>query len=180
MIAPGSVRIVVAVSILATGTAIAVTRVASNSTNDPSIALRPVQVADDDYSSSSTCRSCHPTQYDTWHRSYHRTMTQVATPAAVRADFDGERVDAVPGRPMILERNGDQFWAAFDDQDWDGTGADGPPRIRRQVVLVTGSHHQQVYWYATGHTRLVGQLPAIYLLAERKWIQRNAAFLRPP
>src|SRR5262245_9514615 len=143
MIAPGSVRIVLAVSILATGAGIAVMRVASSSTNDPSIALRPVQVADDEYSSSGTCRSCHPTQYDTWHRSYHRTMTQVATPAVVRAEFKGERVDAVPGRPMLLERNGDQFWAEFDDQDWDGTGGE-PPRIRRQVVLVTGSHHQQV------------------------------------
>src|SRR5262245_48411079 len=27
--------------------------------------------------SSDACRSCHPEQYSSWHRTYHRTMTQV-------------------------------------------------------------------------------------------------------
>jgi len=28
------------------------------------------------YISSVTCRACHPSQYESWHRTYHRTMTQ--------------------------------------------------------------------------------------------------------
>src|SRR4051794_9066065 len=28
------------------------------------------------YVRSETCRSCHPDQYTSWHRSFHRTMTQ--------------------------------------------------------------------------------------------------------
>jgi hypothetical protein len=36
---------------------------------------------------SETCRSCHPDQYHTWHRSFHRTMTQRATPQSVRGQF---------------------------------------------------------------------------------------------
>ena len=44
------------------------------------IPYRPIQVAEDGYVSSTACRACHPAQYDAWHGSFHRTMTQVATP----------------------------------------------------------------------------------------------------
>ena len=84
---------------------------------DPEAAVenRPIAVTEDGYVSSETCRACHPSQYQTWHGSFHRTMTQVATPESVRADYDGVVVDAGPGRPMRLERRGDEFWAEFDD-----------------------------------------------------------------
>jgi hypothetical protein len=140
---------------------------------------RPIQVAADGYTSSTTCQSCHPSQYATWHASYHRTMTQVATPSSVVADFDGTTIADVHGRPMRLERNGDRFWAEFDDPDWDGEGA-APPRVKREVVMITGSHHQQIYWYPTGKGRVLGQLPGAYLIAERRWIPRRMAVLHPP
>lgn len=105
-------------------------------------------------------------------------MTQLATPESVLADFEGVRVAAVHGRPMVLERRGDEFWAEFDNPDWKDEGSQ-PTRIRRQIVMLTGSHHQQVYWYETGHSRILGQLPALYLLTERQWTPRNSAFLRP-
>src|SRR5262245_58823027 len=78
------------------------------------IGYRPIQAAGDGYVSSNACKACHPAQYETWHRSYHRTMTQVATPQTIRADFDHARVDAVYGKPMQLERRGSDFWAEFD------------------------------------------------------------------
>jgi nitrate/TMAO reductase-like tetraheme cytochrome c subunit len=80
---------------------------------------------------------------------------------------------------MRLERTGSRFWADFDDPDWNGQG-DAPPRIRREVVMITGSHHQQIYWYATGRHRLLGQLPGAYLIAEERWIPRRMAILHPP
>ncbi len=46
--------------------------------------------------------------------------------------------------------------------------------------MITGSHHQQIYWYATGRNRLLGQLPAAYLIAEKRWIPRRSAVLHPP
>ena len=46
--------------------------------------------------------------------------------------------------------------------------------------MITGSHHQQIYWYATGRNRLLGQLPAAYLVAEKRWIPRRSAVLHPP
>jgi formate-dependent nitrite reductase cytochrome c552 subunit len=48
------------------------------------------------------------------------------------------------------------------------------------VVLATGSHNQQIYWYATGRSRILGQLPAIWLPVERRWIPRRSAVMRPP
>ena len=49
---------------------------------------RPIQLEEDGYVSSQTCKTCHPSQYQSWHSSYHRTMTQVATPQSARADFE--------------------------------------------------------------------------------------------
>ena len=146
---------------------------------ESAVGHRPIAVTEDGYVSSETCRACHPSQYQTWHGSFHRTMTQVATPESVRADFDGVAVDAGPGRPMRLERRGDEFWAEFDDPGWEGDPRDRP-RITRQVVMITGSHHQNIYWYATGHDRALNVLPGVYLLDEERWTPRNAVVLAPP
>ena len=140
---------------------------------------RPIELPADGYVSSKTCQSCHPSQYASWQSSYHRTMTQVATPASVTADWDGVTVADVHGRPMRLHRDGGRFLAEFDDPDWDGRG-EVAPRIDREVVMITGSHHQQIYWYASGQDRLLGQLPGAYLIAERRWIPRRMAVLHPP
>jgi hypothetical protein len=140
---------------------------------------RPIQVAEDGFASSQSCQACHPDQYASWRASYHRTMTQVAGPETVRADFANVTVGDVHGRPMTLAVRGGRYLATFDDPDWDGRG-EAPPRIDREVVMITGSHHQQIYWYATGQQRLLGQLPGAYLIDERRWIPRRMAVLHPP
>ena len=162
---------------VALGVAIAATR--DPAVPEASVTHRPIAVSADGYVSSETCQACHPSQYATWYGSFHRTMTQVATPKTVRADFDGVVVDAVPGRPMRLERRGDEFWAEFDDPGWEGLPSERP-RITRQVVLITGSHHQHIYWYATGHDRTLNVLPGAYLLDEARWTPRSAVVLSPP
>ena len=169
------------VALIAGAAALGVAAAASLDRIAPETAVenRPIAVSEDGYVSSDTCRACHPSQYATWHGSFHRTMTQVATPESVRADFDGVVVDAVPGRPMRLERRGDEFWAEFDDPGWEGDPRDRP-RITRQVVMITGSHHQNIYWYSTGHQRALNVLPGVFLLDEERWTPRNAVVLAPP
>src|SRR5436309_1796689 len=83
---------------------------------------RPIRIPGDGYVSSQTCRACHPSQYASWHASYHRTMTQLATPDTVATSFDGVTVDAIPGEPMRLEQRGQELWAEFADPD-DENGA---------------------------------------------------------
>ena len=144
------------------------------------IADRPISVNADGFTSSQTCQACHPSQYNTWRTSYHRTMTQVATPETVRSDFDNTMVQSVHGRPMQLERRGRELWAEFDDPDWKGIDGRLPGRIKRQVVMTTGSHHQEVYWYETDQGRQLGQLPGTYIIAERRWMPRSMVFLAPP
>ena len=143
------------------------------------VADRPIEVADDGFVSSDTCRSCHPSEYASWHGSFHRTMTQVATPETVRADFDGVVVTETAGAPMRLERRQGEFWAEFDDPGWEGPPAERP-RITRRVVMITGSHQQNIYWYSTGHDRALNVLPAVYLLDEARWVPRSAVVLHPP
>src|SRR5262245_60426469 len=46
--------------------------------------LRPVP-----YARSGSCQPCHPDHYDSWHRTFHRTMTQIASSASVLGDVDG-------------------------------------------------------------------------------------------
>src|SRR5439155_12879818 len=71
----------------------------------------------DEYLSSETCRSCHPAQYASWHRSFHRTMTQVATPEPVRGDFRN-LVLHYEGDDHRVSRTGNVFWAELVDPDW--------------------------------------------------------------
>ncbi|HEV2985424.1 MAG TPA: multiheme c-type cytochrome [Vicinamibacterales bacterium] len=170
--------LIVAVLGIAAGMGLAAVSFNAPSVSERQITNRPIQVDNDGYVSSRTCQACHPSQYETWRSSYHRTMTQVATPETVRPDFDGQRVNAVHGRPMLLQHIGRELWAEFDDPEWEGAGT--PARINRQVVMTTGSHHQQVFWYRTDRGRQLGQLPGTYIIAERRWVPRRMVFLYQP
>jgi hypothetical protein len=55
------------------------------------------------------------------------------------------------------------------------------PRVMERVVMTTGSHHYQTYWVASPrYDRLLQTLPLVYLIKEKRWIPREAAFMRPP
>lgn len=143
------------------------------------ITSRPVQMRGDGFVSSQTCQACHPSQYASWHASFHRTMTQVATPQTAIPSFNSVTVADVHGRPMLLRQDGAQLFAEFDDPD-SPAPPDQRPRIERRVTMITGSHNQQIFWYETGQQRLMGQLPGAYLIAEQRWIPRRMAVLHPP
>lgn len=143
----------------------------------------------DQYVSSNECRSCHPGEYASWHRTYHRTMTQLATPENVLGEFDGTTV-ASEGLQYRVFREGDEYWAEMPDpeelmyivQGGKPTPLAKIPRVKRQVVMSTGSHHYQTYW-VTGDKKygnLLQTLPLVYLPEHKRWIPREAAFVRPP
>ena len=74
--AASTVRYAPAILILVVSTGLGVTLAltASRPTPESEVVDRPVQVTGDGYVSSDTCRACHPSEYESWHGSYHRTM----------------------------------------------------------------------------------------------------------
>ena len=83
------------------------------------------------YATSATCLACHPAEYDAWHRSFHRTMTQLATPSTVLGAFDGLVLED-RGQEWRLERRRDEFWVEMPDPSGScSSSAKGSPRVRR-------------------------------------------------
>jgi hypothetical protein len=140
--------------------------------------FRPIEVLDDGYVSSKVCRECHEHEHATWHASYHRTMTQVPTSdAVILGDFADQKV-SVHGRSYYFKKSGDQLWVEMDHPD--APINSGQPRAWCPIVLTTGSHHMQVYWYPTGNSRQLAQVPLVYLKSEQQWVPRRSVFLTPP
>ena len=84
---------------------------------DPETALRPIAVREKGYVSSDTCRACHPGEYASWHRTFHRTMTQVVTPETVISNWHGTEL-TLRGKTLFLERVDDEFWVDMVDPEY--------------------------------------------------------------
>lgn len=147
-----------------------------------------------EYVSSVTCRSCHPSSYESWHHSFHRTMTQVAKPQNVIAPFDNVRLRS-RGRDYHLEREGDTFWVTMPDpeqESWlkheQGVDLDAMSdaeirslMVKRQIVMTTGSHHMQTYWIRSpGPGNHLRQVPWYFLQDDQRWVPREDIALMPP
>jgi hypothetical protein len=167
----------VALALLGAGVASALQRRAGERARNDAERHRPIESDGYGYVSSNECRSCHPTQYATWHDSYHRTMTRPATPEYVHGDFAGVELRDGPYH-MRVSREQDRFYVETLQPRAPVAAASAP--AKQPLALVTGSHHMQVYWYETGEGRKLGQLPFVYLKTEQRWIPRRSAFMRPP
>lgn len=148
-----------------------------------------------EYAGSDSCRVCHPDQYTSWHRSYHRTMTQLATPETVRGKFDNVTL-ALNGETYRLERRGTEYWVDMPDPNWTiqekssppktdaapapGSDSSVPPRVQRRITMLTGSHHMQACWVDNQHGNRQYNFPFIYLFEQERWVPRHTAFLRNP
>ena len=133
---------------------------------------RPIKSQVDGYVTSNSCRACHIENYASWHASFHRTMTQVATPDTLPAAMGALEL-AFNGREYKAERRGDKFFVRMRPEG----GSYGDPQ---QVVLVTGSHTLQILWLETGHGRTLQQFPFAYIVAEKMWAPVSETFLIPP
>ncbi len=139
---------------------------------------RPIAVADDGYVSSGRCRACHPRHYDTWHASHHRTMTQVPSTASVVADFDDATVHHF-GRDFRFYRGGEGFFMQMETPRSRSSAEPAESRTL-ELVLSTGAHHQQAFWFATENARSLGKLPLTWLVEERRWVPYGSIFVAPP
>lgn len=136
--------------------------------------VRPLQQATGDYVGSAACRKCHADQHATWHASYHRTMTQVAQPDSIQVSLNGVTAEVL-GEEYRFTQTEDVIHVNMPDIDT----PEEDDRIDRRLLLTTGSHHMHVFWYETDVSRTLSMLPIVYRLDQKKWIPRDAAFLRP-
>lgn len=160
--------------------------------------LPPQLTTNAKFASSNACRECHPAEHESWHRSFHRTMTQAASPENFVGKFDGTIVDSHGLKYRVFKRDG-EFRAAMPDPDemldrqrkhllasrrgaatkplsWEGL-----PTVDREVVMSTGSHHYQTYWVESArYPGTLMTLPLVYLINDQRWIPREAAFMYPP
>lgn len=142
----------------------------------------PVTMRTDGYATSATCRSCHPGEYASWHKSFHRSMTEAASVSSVKAPWQGERL-VWRERTYELLRKGSEFWVSLPDPD---VAAKTPaahaavPSVERRVVMTTGSHHYQAYWLQGQRGNELLQFPFVYHFESQRFIPRDDAFLQPP
>ena len=143
--------------------------------------LRPIEVAADGYTKASACMECHDEQYASWHDSYHRTMTQLATTKSVMGNFKNQTV-TFNGRTYQMTEDGDLCWVDLPANVVQPEGQEVSTEARTQlpIVLSTGSHHMQVYWFPMGKGRMLGQFPLVYLKEDDRWVPRKSCFLEPP
>lgn len=123
---------------------------------------------DENYIDSSKCLACHKGHYDSWHRTYHRTMTQNASPEAVQGDFGTNNTLEYAGVKARMEKRTDGFYATF-------TYADGTVE-NNKIVRTVGSRRMQQYLIKEGdhYTRL----PVAYDLFNRRWMNLNGSFFQ--
>jgi len=126
------------------------------------------------YVGSAACRDCHPDNYRSWHRTFHRTMTQDLARAGAGADIVGDFSGAVYRYGGVTAR-----------MDRDARGAfrmsfsQGDPVVTRTAIIsrAVGSRRYQQYL-----TRVAGEeyrLPMAFDMADRRWFHMNGAFLLP-
>lgn len=138
--------------------------------------------------SSQACQKCHPDEHASWCRSFHRSMTQVADEHSVLAPFDEVKL-ASRGRTYELDRRGNEFWVHLTDPDMEKeirrqglnpNDVPNVPRVWKQVVMTTGSHHFQGFWLPGRAGWELHQLPFVFDLQDQRWIPVEDVFLRPP
>ncbi|MBX3213368.1 MAG: hypothetical protein KF850_15130 [Labilithrix sp.] len=131
------------------------------------------------YVSSSACLGCHPGEHASFGRTFHRTMTRVASPETVSAPLDGRPLE-LDGRVVRLERRGDEVWATLPDPDRVIAGDPSAADVTRRVVLTTGSHREQAYWVAGARRGDLRLVPFVWLVKDAAFVPRREAFLTPP
>lgn len=141
-----------------------------------------------EFVSSNACRACHPKQYESWHQTYHRTMTQPARTETIVGAFDGRTLTSNYGATARVKRTGDEFWVELTDLDLLREASERQlvvqdlnkvPRVRRQVVMATGSHFFQVYWIRSQNQQEYLQFPWRWHIVEQRWIHGFDAFVMP-
>jgi hypothetical protein len=134
-------------------------------------AQAPLRDRSKDYVGASTCKGCHEDHFASWHRTYHRSMTQLPSGESVLGHFDGNEVSAFGSSATPFEREGRFFFRFPATQFQEAREA--------EVALTVGSHRYQQYFERVqeGGNFSYRRLPLLWHVAEQRWLHLNGAFL---
>ncbi len=131
---------------------------------------RPRDLQQSAYRPSGACQRCHPSQFESWTRTFHSTMTRRASEASVLGDFDDARM-TYGGVEARMERDeAGAFTMRF-------IGPGGREWSRATVVRTIGTRRYQQYLAADGD--VLFRLPVAWHVGEQRWFHMNGAFLTP-
>lgn len=128
---------------------------------------------------SSSCGGCHPREYASWHRTFHRTMTQSVETGEVLAPFAGETIEVLGFRATMDRDERHRPRMRIESRD--------PARARpfvfeASVERMVGSHRVQQYVARIdrgGGSEDRWRLPLAWHVEEARWIHLSGAFLLP-
>jgi predicted CXXCH cytochrome family protein len=135
---------------------------------------------------SDSCAKCHADHFESWQRTYHRSMTREATPENVRGDFDNA-VHDYQGLPTRFTRTGDTFQVETIDPGWaaelarahgDRDKVAAPRFATFKIDRLVGSHWIQECLHKLKNGTYI-RMPVLYHIGEKRWIHTNGAFLAP-
>ena len=121
------------------------------------------------YLESRDCRKCHETNYETWHATFHRTMTQEAEPETILGTFERDNTITYQGVHAEMVHENGRYWMKL-------TGVDGKKQDF-EIVRTVGSRRIQQYLTKNGDKWV--RLPIAYDLVQRRWIHLNGSFFYP-
>jgi hypothetical protein len=121
------------------------------------------------HTGAAQCARCHPDHAASFQRTFHRTMTQLASEQSVRGSFDGAPLDYFGVRARATRGPRNEFVIEYQGPDL--------PLTRFVVDKTVGSRRYQQYVARRGDELV--RLPIAYHLEERRWFHMNGAFLTP-
>lgn len=129
---------------------------------------QPVAIAEQGYVQSDTCVRCHPSHYETWHDTYHRTMTQEASAEAVQGDFNDARYVYQGVTSRFTMQDGRYFMETLDTAG---------QMSQFEILRTVGS--RRVQQYVTKIDDRYIRLPLAWNIEDGRWIHLNGGFLDP-
>ena len=118
------------------------------------------------YVTSRTCRPCHVEHVASWGRTYHKSMTREASPAAIVAPFDGRAIEIL-GVGARAWRDGDAYFLDLPDPGSDRI-------VSHRIDRVTGSRRMQQF--ETREADRYIRLPIAWSIEDQRWLHLSEAF----
>jgi predicted CXXCH cytochrome family protein len=120
--------------------------------------------ADENYIKSTNCMACHENHFDSWNKTHHSKMTQIASSKSVLADFTQTfEYQGIVAKP---EQIGEDFYLNFKYPNGQTE--------RNKIKFTIGS--RRIQQYATEKDGKTIRLPIAWHIEQNRWISLNGSF----